>query len=1395
MSEFTEGDNIAIRLDESTGLVDIDLDSPVAIKLAPKFLPRCGMVFGRKGAPNSHWVYRCEGHIRPAIKIMFDANGSDNRKDSCLLEWRTGSKHYTVFPPGRHEGTDEHIEWSKFDPELITPAGELSEAFSRLSIAVLLAEQWPRHPGQRDAKWAMPTIGGLVRLGWSDEHIETLLRAVCSHAGDEQVNEYIKKTAASRKKYQAGQNLAGFHSMKEEGRIPATMLDTIAELYPKSREAETAGGETAGSPEVLEGYRPFPLHCLPGGVREYVVESAAYLGADPAYIALPVLGTLAGLIGVSRVARVNETFRVPGILWTMLIAPSGAGKTPALRFAREYISVIQRRLDQQNKSEQAEYEVTLDKWKRDCKTLDPDEDPEPKPEKPAERCVLTNDTTIERIAEKLQDNPKGMMLVSDELKTWLESFRRHGKGDYTSNWLSIRNGEEFRMDRRSGDIHVPMAACSVVSAIQPGILYRAMSQEFMDSGFLARFLVANPPPRAKQLRRDNADPEGKARYEKTKVRYEAILEYLHSLQPLGFHDDPKPGEDYYGPRPVVIDLTNEALDRYEPFYNEYSEKAVDSPDHIGAALSKLEQTPVELALVHQLATAADVGEQGCVEIGVESMEAGLELARWFTHEMYRLYQRMDSTDEEKQYIDEIDFIREQVATKGRLSASNFFKRFKKKYKKKTHSDDQLDKMVKAGLIALQEQPASADGGKPGKYIVLSGTITHNPITPITSENASPKPPLDDKSVDHNPITSQTPNGVPDREKSERDHSEEGLWVMGYGPRVQNQKTEITPQKTPSRLWSDGDHNPITHPKDDPSESSTDLSNYPEPQEFTLVTDGETLAEVVAAVSKQGIVCIDLETSGLDPNKDTIRLIQLHHPQIGTFVVDCFRVDVAPFLAKLCSTTLVGHNIKFDLMFLVSVGCRPSKACCTMLMSLLVDHQGRGTVSLFDACKKHLGVEIDKSQQKSDWLGELTDDQLRYAANDVVSTWKLYESLAAEIEKTGQGQAASIENAAVPFFAWMELGGIPFDEKSWLELHEKTKHQLDETIKQLDALAPHDPERFEGMAQWSWSSHDDVKRVFQLLGFELPDTKDQTMATIDHPFADLFREYRGLSKAASSYGEAWTKLEHDGRLFPHWFQVGARSGRSSCRNPNIQQIKRGSEYRKCFHPQEGSALVRCDYSQIELRVAAELAGETKLIDAFRRGDDVHKLTASLVTGRAPEDVSKAERQQAKALNFGLLFGMSAKTFRVNAKANYGLRLSLEEAESLRNRFFKAYPKLRQWHKRQGKSGTMVRTRSGRIRGDIEPSDNKYTQRLNSPVQGVASDGLKAALGLMWLHRDELPRSAKPVGVVHDEVLFECKEGDAEAVKAFIEKYMVKGMETFLKKIPIAAEGEILATWGG
>jgi DNA polymerase I-like protein with 3'-5' exonuclease and polymerase domains len=270
--------------------------------------------------------------------------------------------------------------------------------------------------------------------------------------------------------------------------------------------------------------------------------------------------------------------------------------------------------------------------------------------------------------------------------------------------------------------------------------------------------------------------------------------------------------------------------------------------------------------------------------------------------------------------------------------------------------------------------------------------------------------------------------------------------------------------------------------------------------------------------------------------------------------------------------------------------------------------------------------------------------------------------------------------------------------------------------------------------------------------------------------------RDATRQLSKYGDRFLSYvdAETSRIHSHLNIAGAPTGRMSSSDPNLQSIPRDPRFRGLFAAPAGRLLIAADYQLMELRVMAHLAGEPNLLDAFRRGVDVHRHTAGLILSKSTETVTANERQLAKAANFGLIFGQGPRGFREYAANNYQVRLSADEASSLHAAWFGHYPGIADYHRRAAelfyRDGYVTTPSGRRCRSD----DGRVTVAYNAPTQGGAAEVMFATLARLDRALDDSGLDARLVLVVHDEVLVEASESDAEQVRAIVETAMSEGM---------------------
>ncbi|MCB1132728.1 MAG: hypothetical protein KDN05_16510, partial [Verrucomicrobiae bacterium] len=566
----------------------------------------------------------------------------------------------------------------------------------------------------------------------------------------------------------------------------------------------------------------------------------------------------------------------------------------------------------------------------------------------------------------------------------------------------------------------------------------------------------------------------------------------------------------------------------------------------------------------------------------------------------------------------------------------------------------------------------------------------------------------------------------------------------------------------------------------------------------LVVDPAEFETIAEAVRKAGVVALDIETygpgkkGGLDRRNGRIRLLQLGLPSGERWIIDMMKtgVNLGELREALGSVSIVAHNARFDLGFLNHhCGLEAVNVFCTWTASKILTNGSKLPNDLFAVLERHLGIKPYADQSMSDWSVEtLDEEQLAYAAADIAHLLELKEKLEKELRDNDLAQVAELEMRLIPVVIGIEEAGLPVEMEKLQECRRKARQEADQHKAELVKIA--------GESKFNPNSPKQVKELLGDAGLDVPDTGAETLAAYrDNPVVSILFAYRKADKMATMLEGLEKRMSGDGRIHAEFKPLGTDTGRFSSAEPNLQNLPRG-DVRGIIRPSEGSKFVKADYSQIDLRAAAALANETTMLEAFGKGEDLHQITASRVTGKALDQITKQERQEAKAVNFGFIYGQGAEGFRKKALADYGLELTGKRAAELRDAFFESYPAFRKWHKqtdREARNGlSEIRTRTGRRR--LLPSNlndwQRFSQGVNSPVQGVAADGMKMAL--LAMHA-KLPKDARIILTVHDDVLVECPEALADAVARIVETSMKEEMGKLLPEVPIEVEAEVLDRW--
>lgn len=602
--------------------------------------------------------------------------------------------------------------------------------------------------------------------------------------------------------------------------------------------------------------------------------------------------------------------------------------------------------------------------------------------------------------------------------------------------------------------------------------------------------------------------------------------------------------------------------------------------------------------------------------------------------------------------------------------------------------------------------------------------------------------------------------------------------------------------------------------------------------------------------------IDTETTGLDPLANRVRLIQVATCDYALVVdVEGWRTDGqrqlpwdAPGLRELKallegSRKKVLQNAAFDLNFLAGEGIELGGSVFDTMIAAKVVNNGTGAKNdLGSLVNRVLKVPLPKELQKADWAGEISDEMVRYAARDAVCLPRMVPALVAALKDAEVSSSVTLwdifklEMQALRPIARMQWNGFGFDAVSAAALQVSLQDNA-ETLKTrfLEALdvaikaehpdepgvwlprEPDDQMRFNTREKDSGSIRAGTKRYkgfnprspkqmaerFEQAGILLPpDEKgvpslDQNLLAFlkgEYELVAMYMEWKAAVTRVSHIEKLLESIGPDGRIHAGYRQMGTETGRMSCSGPNLQQVPREAEFRRLFRARDGYKLVVADFSQVELRVAAELSGEERMRAAYRAGRDLHTETAALVTGKSADMITKKERTSAKLCNFGLLYGAGAATLRKQAVAQYGVDMIIEEAQELVTGFREAYPQLYEWQTVEGNKTTRaVFTRYGRRR-ILTGFNDKYTTRINTQVQGTAGDIAKIAIAMIWDQITATKRGeALLIAMVHDEIVLEVEEGAVDKWAEALAVAMEKAGAIVCKEVPIVAEASFGDTW--
>ena len=571
-----------------------------------------------------------------------------------------------------------------------------------------------------------------------------------------------------------------------------------------------------------------------------------------------------------------------------------------------------------------------------------------------------------------------------------------------------------------------------------------------------------------------------------------------------------------------------------------------------------------------------------------------------------------------------------------------------------------------------------------------------------------------------------------------------------------------------------------------------------PHEYRTIHSTEELRSVIAEVSRFEEFCFDTETMGFDVFNDRIVGLSLAvEPHKAWYIpfCECTKEEYCSILRPLFENeqiAKIGQNMKFDIMVLSRLGIEvKGRKFDTMILHYLLDPESRhGMNHLALRYLNYKPIEIEMLIGRG--AKQLTMDLVavervaEYAAEDADITLQLKRALLPLVEEQGLIELYhTIEEPMIDVLAEMELTGVCIDTSLLNSYAIELNARLAELESQVreeagePTLNINSPRQL-GEVLFAKMRITDKPKMTKTKQFCTDEEYLQGFAH-EHHIVKLILEYRGVKKLLSTYVEALPQLVNrtTGRIHTSFNQAVTATGRLSSANPNLQNIpvreEQGRRIREAFVPSdEEHLLLSADYSQVELRVMAHLSGDESLIEAFRKGEDIHAATAARLFGKGLDEVSGEERRRAKTANFGIIYGISV----------FGLSQRLElpraEAKAIIEGYFASYPKVKEYMdnaaisaREKGYVSTIFSRR--RYLNDID-SRNAVARGLaernaiNAPIQGSAADIMKMAMAAIAREFKAQGLQSKMILQVHDEVVIDMLRSEQQQVIEIVTRAM-------------------------
>ncbi len=570
----------------------------------------------------------------------------------------------------------------------------------------------------------------------------------------------------------------------------------------------------------------------------------------------------------------------------------------------------------------------------------------------------------------------------------------------------------------------------------------------------------------------------------------------------------------------------------------------------------------------------------------------------------------------------------------------------------------------------------------------------------------------------------------------------------------------------------------------------------------LIKSQKGLKAIMPALQRATIVALDTETTGLDPLRSRVRLLQIGTCE-GTFVIDLFEFEPAKMPALIAwlaapSPIKILHNAKFDAkMLLHHLGVPIGGIFDTMLASqVLSSGISEHRHSLYEVTRRYLGVELDKTEQLSNWEGPLNLRQMEYAAKDVQVLLPLQQVLAAKLAEQGLEKSAELEFGAVIPLSRIELQGMPYEQPIWQQMMrglEGRRKQLDDEIQ--PALAGCRPQMslLEMVSQSvNLSSEAELKRAVADMGFDLDSVSESALAPLasQHPLMPRISEVKWIDKVLVSFGEEIWRYLHPTtqRLHPDFFHLHGEAGVFRSNQPNLHAVPPVSPYRDPFRAPDGRVFAVLAWPNVELAVWAQLAGDAELGAALASQAQALVGLAAALVGQPADKITPAIAAQAQGTAYNLAFGRGADAL------SRHLQLGPAAVEDRLTLFAQRFPAASQWAAKiqQGLEESQgVRTLSGRlVRVDAEAADRPaLAQRI--ALQASVSDLTKfvlAAINTAIAGTDVVFAAAAP-----GEITLEGPEATIAELLPRVQQTVDEAVKQALPLAPVHGAVRCLSAW--